>query len=184
MRGSIIAASNMVGYIFLLLGATFLKLSMDLFYFTATQNFIFLFVVTFGMWSIFAFAFRYSLLRPILLITLGLFFRVKVSQSYRGVYRASNLNWIHRIAFMSVFEPLIFVKKCEKLPSWWCRVWGQLFSIIYILDEQNKIFQTIKATTLQIDGLIVLENDTRKEVPQLAIERRKGVFDFVISLQG
>ena len=118
IRASILAASNTVGFVFLLIGAGFLELSGEIFGFTAYQNFIFLAVATLIMWFAFAYEFRYSLFRPLGVLFMNIFYKVEGDLNRAEAYRLSAHNVFATLGLMVLFEPLRIIWDRPASPLW------------------------------------------------------------------
>lgn len=172
IRASILAASNTLGFIFLFLGAGFLEITGGYFKISAHSNFIILATFTLFMWFLFAYEFRYSLFRPILVLIINIFFKVENTLPTAKVYQLKERPLLALMGLMSEYEPLLFIKNTSKRSRGFKRLFFMFMSVKEVdLEKDYQSLEIIQSEANKEGGVVIFSDNPYQKA--LSIEFKK-----------
>lgn len=172
IRASILAASNTLGFVFLLLGAAFLEVSGSWLGFSAHTNFIFLATFTLFMWFLFAYEFRYALFRPFFVLIINIFYKVENRLSPQKVFILNEHSPLSIMGLMSQFEPLLIVRNTTNPSKGFKRIFHMFYSVIeFDFEKDSPFFENLKRKMDQEGGVIVVLDAELETTPLIHVER-------------
>lgn len=175
IRASILAATNTLGFVFLLIGATFLEISGGYFKLSAHTNFVILATFTLFMWFLYAYEFRYSLFRPILVLIINLFYRVNSRIPPSKLYTFKETTLLPLMGLMSLFEPFLVIKNSLTPSTGFKRLLNMFFSIKELdMEKDSQSLEAIK-NGMNDEGGIIIFLESRDEAGPLIQFQKKGV---------
>jgi acyl-[acyl-carrier-protein]-phospholipid O-acyltransferase/long-chain-fatty-acid--[acyl-carrier-protein] ligase len=179
IRASVLAASNTLGFVFLLIGAAFLELTGGILNWTAHQNFIFLALFTLFMWFLFAYEFRYALFRPIFVLYMNLFYKVEGELAAQKIYSVSAYTPLSLMGLMILFEPMRILKDTAN-PSRGVMRWLWMFcSVIEIdLKKDKDRFIAVTKQMEQEGGVVILSSGPLMDVEEIVCEKKGNTLTF------
>lgn len=145
IRASILAASNTLGFVFLLLGAAFLEISGSWLGFSAHTNFIILATFTLFMWFLFALEFRYTLFRPVFVLIINVFYKVENRLCAEKMFILNKYSLVSVMGLMSQFEPLLIVRNTTNPSKGLKRILLMFCSIVeFDFKKDSHFFENLK----------------------------------------
>ncbi|MFZ4772513.1 MAG: MFS transporter [Chlamydiia bacterium] len=180
IRASVLAASNTVGFIFLLLGALFLEISGEVFKFSAQENFLFLATLTLIMWGAFAYEFRYSFFRPFCVLAINLFYKIEGDIGKDPMYRLSPKQPFAVLGLMILFEPLRII--WDRPPSgFFKRTLLMLCSIQEMDLKQGHHQLDLVREQMELEGgILVISTEEVKGMREIEFTKSGRVLTFSI----
>ncbi|NDE62724.1 MAG: MFS transporter [Chlamydiae bacterium] len=179
IRASVLAASNTLGFVFLLAGAAFLELSGDILGFSAHQNFIFLALLTLLMWILFAYEFRHSLFRPLLVLYTNLIYKVQGDIPTKNIYLMRSFNLFSVMGLMILFEPMRIIKDTRQ-PCRGVKRWLWMFSSVLEMDLQKDHagLEVLIAQMQKEGGVLILHTQAQMNLETIIFEKKRGYLSF------
>ncbi|MBM3195228.1 MAG: MFS transporter [Chlamydiae bacterium] len=173
IRASILAASNTLGFVFLLLGAAFLEISGGYFKLSAHTNFVLLAALTLFMWFLFAYEFRYALFRPVFVLIINLFYRVESRISPSKQYTLKENSLLGLMGLMSLFEPLLVIKNTSHPSRGFKRLLNMFLSIKELdLEKEPQVLEEVKKGMNLEGGMIIFLEYKIEAAPVIQFQKK------------